>query len=154
MDELRTRLAAWAGEASRRIGLLLAGLFCLAIFWVAGWGALAWWLKGIWAAQWVWLLIAGAHLLLGILALGLALRRGRPPASAETSAETKTASASALAQDALVRQALAQALERRPERILPVLLALDPLLTAARRRPKSSLAVAALLGLFLGHRVR
>ncbi len=146
MNGLRTRLAAWAAEASRRAGLLVAGLFFLAIFWVAGWGALAWWLKGIWAAQWVWLLVAGVHLLLGILALGLAVRRGRSAPADETTA------VSAPARDALIQQALAQALERQPERILPVLLALDPVLAAARRRPRSSLAVAALIGLLWGVR--
>ncbi len=138
------RLAAWVGAASKRVGLLCAGLFFLAIFWVAAWGALAWWLKGIWAAQWVWLLIAGVHLLLGSLALVLALRRGTSAVSGERG------SAPAMTRDALVQEALAQALARQPERILPVLLALDPLLAAARHRPKSSLAVAALLGLVLG----
>ena len=92
----------------------------------------------------MWLLIAGVHLLLGVLAVGLAIRRKTAVKAAEP------ASPSALAQDALVRQALAQALERQPERVLPVLLALDPLLAAARRRPKSSLAVAAVVGLVLG----
>ncbi len=145
MDAWRTRLTAWLGEATRRAGLLVIGLFFLAIFWVAGWGALAWWLKGLWPARWVWLLIAGVHLLLGVGALVLALRRRTVAVSAD-----EAASLFAPGRDALFRQALVQALERQPERVLPVLLALDPLLAAARRRPKSSLAVAALVGVLLG----
>ncbi|RMF72955.1 MAG: hypothetical protein D6740_04580 [Alphaproteobacteria bacterium] len=149
MDAFRMRLTAWLGEATRRVGLFCAGLFFLAVFWVAAWGALAWWLKGIWAAHWVWLLIAGVHLLLGLLVLGLALRRGASSGHAEPS---EPEASSLVARDSLVQQALAQALDRQPERVLPVLLALDPLLTAARRHPRSSLAVAAVVGVLLGMR--
>lgn len=143
MQGLESRAAAWAADAARRGLAMIAGLFLLAIAWLAGWAALAWWLKTFWAGHWVWLLVAGVHLLLGCAVILLAWRRIPARASA---APPKTAGG----EEELLTQVLAEAVGRRPETVLPAILALTPLAEAARRHPKAGLVTAAAVGVALG----
>ncbi len=143
MHGLETRAAAWAADAARRGIAVLVGVFLLAIAWLAGWAALAWWLRSFWAGHWVWLLVAGVHLLLGCAVILLARRQAGARAPA---APPKPGGG----EDELLTRVLAEAVGSRPETLLPAILALAPLAEAARRHPKTGLVTAAAVGLALG----